>query len=390
MKNFSKIVFVLMTAVFLCRTPDNSFGDQGSVSWDNPAYRGISEYNLSKSDKRTKRNSESQTVCSSYKEFKAALTDRLQARLNTFSITLKYDLGLDEVGSISEQALNEIKASDGYLYWNIVRYESRWEGTDGAIDMDCTADYLTTAGQEEYVRERTAEILSEIISNEMNDEEKVRAVHDWIVLNTRYDVTGTGRSAFDVLTLGSAVCHGYTLTAFEMLREAGIEVLIISGVPEMNHVWNMVKVCGNWYHLDVTYNDPLPDAALTVRYDYFLKSDDEMINASNPHTWESGYPAALLSYKEGSCLSDEITINGTVTDENGDVIENTPVFVRCRNSVRAKTMSDASGYYEFAGFGQGVYVVKISKKGYENEKATVRISESGVYEQNFVLRQKKR
>ncbi len=390
MKKFSKIVFVLMISVFLCGTPDNSFGDQGGSYWENPAYRGISEYNLSESDKRTKRNSESQTVCSSYKEFKAVLTDRLQARLNTFSITLKYDFDFDEVGSISEQALGEIKASDGYLYWNIVRCESRWEGTDGAIDMDCTADYLTTAGQEEYVRERTAEILSEIIGNEMNDEEKVRAVHDWIVLNTRYDVTGTGRSAFDVLNLGSAVCQGYTLTAFEMLREAGIEVAIIAGVPEMNHVWNMVKVCGNWYHLDVTYNDPLPDAAPTVRYDYFLKSDDEMINASSPHTWESGYPAAPFSYKEGSCLSDEITIHGTVTDENGDVLENARVISRCRNSEKAETISDASGCYEFAGFGQGIYVVKISKKGYQNEKATVRISESGVYEQNFVLRQKKR
>ncbi len=377
-----------MISVFLSGIPDSSFGDQGSVSWDNPAYQGRSEYKLS--DMRTKKRSESQTVCSSYQEFKTVLADRLQARLNSFSITLKYDLDIDEVGSISEQAFSEIKAADGYLHWNIVRYESRWEETGGVIDMDCTAEYLTTAGQEEYVREKTVEILSEIISNDMNEEEKVRAIHDWIVLNTRYDAGGTGRSAFDVLTLGRAVCHGYALTAFEMLREAGMEAVIIEGIPAMNHVWNMVKICGNWYHLDVTYDDPLPDAALGIRYDYFLKSDDEMINASMPHIRASGYPVSLLSYQEGSCLSDEFTIHGTVTDENGEAAENTPVVVRHRNSVRAKTVSDASGYYEFTGLGPGLYALKISEKGYENEKVTVRISESGTYEQNFVLRRKKR
>lgn len=390
MKNFSKIIFVLMIAVLLCGNPDGSFGDQGSASWNNPAYRGISEYHPSDSDKRSKRNSESDTVCSSYQEFKTVLADRLQARLNSFSITLKYDFDFDEVVNISDRAFNEIKSDDNYLYWNIVRYESRWEGTDGAIDMDCSAEYLTTSGQEDVVRRKTAEILSEICDNEMNEEEKVRAVHDWIVLNARYDETGTGRSAFDVLTLGRAVCHGYALTAFEMLREAGMEVVIIAGLPAMNHVWNMVKICGNWYHLDVTYDDPVPDLPLNVRYDYFLKSDEEMLAGSNPHTWESGYPAATVSYQEGICLSDEFTIHGIVTDENGNALENMPVVSRCKTCEKTKTLSDPSGYYEFTGLRQGLYFLNVSQKDYEKEKVTVRISESGTYEQNFVLRQKKR
>lgn len=376
-----------MTAVFLFGVSDSSFGDQGGLSWNNPAYRGTG---LFESDKRVKRSSESGAVCSSYREFKTVLTERLQARLNAFHITLTYDFAIDELESISDRAFSEIKAADGYLYWNIVRYESRWEGKDGSVDMDCSAEYLTTAGQEDYVREKSVEILSEIIGDDMNEDEKVRAIHDWIVLNTRYDTTGTGRSAYDVLTLGRAVCHGYTLIAFEMLREAGIESVIVEGVPAMNHIWNMAKICGNWYHLDVTYDDPVPDLPLNIRYDYFLKSDEEMMSASAPHTWESGCPLATVSYLEGACLSEEFTmIHGLVTDENGEAIE-ARLVSRLRKGGTTETFSDISGYYEFTGLGPGVYTVNVSKKGYKNGKVTVRISENGTYEQNFVLSPKKR
>jgi transglutaminase/protease-like cytokinesis protein 3 len=35
----------------------------------------------------------------------------------------------------------------------------------------------------------------------------------------------------------------------------------------------MVRVDGMWYHLDVTWDDPVPDQKGVVQYDHFLVSD---------------------------------------------------------------------------------------------------------------------
>lgn len=62
-----------------------------------------------------------------------------------------------------------------------------------------------------------------------------------------------------------------------MLKEAGIENRIISRTADgQNHAWNLVKIRGNWYHMDVTWDDPLPDVAGRVTYQYYNLTDEQM------------------------------------------------------------------------------------------------------------------
>ena len=65
---------------------------------------------------------------------------------------------------------------------------------------------------------------------------------------------------------------------------------------------NMVKLCNNWYHLDVTWDDPVPDRPGHLSYKYYNLSDLEI---STDHTLPEGYPGAELSYIEGDCSSTE-------------------------------------------------------------------------------------
>jgi len=127
---------------------------------------------------------------------------------------------------------------------------------------------------------------------------------------------------------------------FKMLKEVGINTRIIFGQGNGNgswqdHTWNLVYLCGDWYHVDATFDDPLPDVAGRILYTYFNKSDTEMMG---DHTWQAGtYPTAPSSYVQGKCcllsgtsLSDVIVIlrivsgispNGTIcsgADKNGD------------------------------------------------------------------------
>ena len=63
-----------------------------------------------------------------------------------------------------------------------------------------------------------------------------------------------------------------------------------SGNYGEGHAWNLVQLDGQWYHLDVTWNDPLPDRGNEVRYGYFLVSDTHL---ARDHTWiMADYPSA--------------------------------------------------------------------------------------------------
>lgn len=73
-----------------------------------------------------------------------------------------------------------------------------------------------------------------------------------------------------------AVCEGYSSAYRMMLNLLGIETqMVISGVlPESSiaHVWNRVKIEGQWYNVDVTWDD-VPKFPFTFGR-YFLTSDN--------------------------------------------------------------------------------------------------------------------
>ncbi|MDY3869088.1 MAG: transglutaminase domain-containing protein, partial [Pyramidobacter sp.] len=95
--------------------------------------------------------------------------------------------------------------------------------------------------------------------------------------------------AHSVLVKREGTCDGYS-AAFQLLcRLAGVESLIIRGKTGGRHSWNMVRVDGQWRHIDVTWDDPLPDTPCRVVYDYFMLTDSQI---SKDHSWEGDYPAA--------------------------------------------------------------------------------------------------
>ena len=236
--------------------------------------------------------------CSTYEELKSVLEEKLNNRETQFSVHLEYDFLFSETHDILKQAIDAIVYDDDYLLFNLLCYSYQWSGYDGDITINYEIEYLTTYNQENFVSELVDEILSEIITDDMDDEEKVKAIHDWILVSVKYDTTYEEHSAFAALFFGTAVCQGYALLAYKMLSTAGIESVIVGSVA-MNHAWNMLNLCGNWYHMDVTWDDPVPDVLGRILYNYFNLSDDEI---KQDHTWEEdNYPEAPFSYEEGVC-----------------------------------------------------------------------------------------
>jgi transglutaminase-like putative cysteine protease len=101
--------------------------------------------------------------------------------------------------------------------------------------------------------------------------EKSRAIFRWIVDRIRYNAEAflAGKSFGDcsaeaVLQTRTSVCAGYSGLFEALAREAGLEVVTISGsakgygyVPgeqvSSNHAWNAVRIEGQWHGIDATW-----------------------------------------------------------------------------------------------------------------------------------------
>lgn len=161
---------------------------------------------------------------------------------------------------------------------------------------------LIKDGRTKRMYEEANRIIAEIITPEMSDMEKELAIHDYIVLHTAYDydnylndtIPNDSYSAYGVLFNGTAVCQGYAMATQLLLELAGIETQIVSGTANGGgHAWNKVKLDGEYYNLDVTWDDPVPDTAGEISYSYFNITDKEL---SEDHKWETaGWPAATAT-----------------------------------------------------------------------------------------------
>ena len=113
-----------------------------------------------------------------------------------------------------------------------------------------------------------------------SDYEKLKYVHDWIVNNTVYLYANTDyeSEADGPVVYGRAICEGYSKAFMYFAQSMGFEcVCVVGSAGGVDHMWNLVKLNGQWYHVDVTWDDPvMSDGSQMLRHKYFLLSDSEI------------------------------------------------------------------------------------------------------------------
>lgn len=109
--------------------------------------------------------------------------------------------------------------------------------------------------------------------------ETVKAVHDQIILQTQYSTTnGQVRTPYGSLVGGYSLCEGYLRTFQYVMQKLGYDVILVCGSVENDgHMWNMIKLDGDWYHIDVTFDDPTGIGSDNIDYNYFLITDEQIL-----------------------------------------------------------------------------------------------------------------
>ena len=159
--------------------------------------------------------------------------------------------------------------------------------------------YLYSEKRINEITEKVEEILNSLNVNDLEDYDKIKTVHDYIINNVKYDVDRNevndskyeSYNAYGPLFQGYATCNGYTdLMAIFLTKMVFDNYKIATTKDEISysntgHIWNAVKVNDEWLHLDLTWDDPVSDDKKDYLFHtYFLVSTEAMMEADKGET----------------------------------------------------------------------------------------------------------
>ncbi len=182
-----------------------------------------------------------------------------------------YKLSPEEVQRIYQETIN---THPRYFY--LPKSSYAYNPTTGIVstvnmNYDTTFDKNKVMQQLEAYDRAIADIMRGADSS-WSDMEKALYVNDYLARNYQY-VSGASNahSSYGALVDKEAVCQGYALAFLELTRQLGVTCEMVTSAS-VNHAWNMIKVGDNYYHVDVTWNDPLKDMLGRAKHIFFMKS----------------------------------------------------------------------------------------------------------------------
>ena len=163
-------------------------------------------------------------------------------------------------------------------------------------------DSSSLSREDKQVLDAAERVFEECVTPEMSDYDKELALYTWLTGNVSYDQAhyekkGAPRTSYEPygpLVKGKGVCLGYA-TAFQLLMDmADIECITVTGAAFMsreNHAWNMVRLNGEWYCVDPTWDDPigveyvLGETRRSQLHHRYFNVTSEYMRQSN-HQWD--------------------------------------------------------------------------------------------------------
>ena len=157
-------------------------------------------------------------------------------------------------------------------------------------------NYLYTEEEIKEIDIKVDEIINDLITDDLDDYDKIKTIHDYIINNTKYDTIRNeqndseyeSNTAYGPLFQGFATCNGYTDLMAIFLSKLGFNNYKIATTPEdlgsdsaTGHIWNAIYFEDEWLHIDLTWDDPVPDPSMNEETDYlfhtyFLVTTEEM------------------------------------------------------------------------------------------------------------------
>ena len=150
------------------------------------------------------------------------------------------------------------------------------------------------------IKDKMNEIITTQVGNKTDKREIIKTIHDYIINTTKYDSDRSDKKivnyksdiAYGPLFQGYGLCGGYT-DAMALFLDY-YEIPNFKVISE-NHIWNAVYIDGHWYHLDLTWDDPVSSNGRDVlEYTFFLITSKELNEVEKgQHTFDKNVFAEI-------------------------------------------------------------------------------------------------
>lgn len=162
---------------------------------------------------------------------------------------------IDELSEI----VDEQEYGENYNYGDI---HEIYDDTN-VIEAYKMGDSSKLNDEDKYVLEQASKVIKKIIKDSMTDYEKEKAVYDYMFEAAEFDELSL--SAIDMSEENAHTPYGffhdkYTIcvgnaTTFKLFMDMlEIENKLIHSTEYGEHAWNVVKIDGDWYHVDITFD----------------------------------------------------------------------------------------------------------------------------------------
>lgn len=204
-------------------------------------------------------------------DFLQNVNSKLDLRLNFGNLEVFNNEQLNMLRNINTNLDIKLKSNQSY--------QGRFSGNNNYDNLYTFDDLIS-------IKEKIDEIISKIPSD-YNDIEKTLFLYRYLGKRVYYDQEIASlnhserqpcdsKSIYNVLFNNKGVCSSIATTFNVLMNAIGIDC---QTVISENHEWNVVKINGAWYHLDLTWD--LDNIKYNNELSYFLKSEKYMLKVES-------------------------------------------------------------------------------------------------------------
>ena len=178
-----------------------------------------------------------------------------------YANALIYNKTFKTVTKISTKELSDVMEAvfndHPELFYLDTNYSYKYNSSGMCIEI--TLNYNDTVDNIEYNKEVFNKEVNKIVdeANKLgNNYDKEKYVYMALIKKVEYDKDAKyNQSAYSALVVGKSVCAGYARAFQLIMQRLNIPTYYVLGYAKEDHAWNIVKINGEYYNVDLTWDD---------------------------------------------------------------------------------------------------------------------------------------
>ncbi len=172
-------------------------------------------------------------------------------------------------------------------FWIPSEYSLRTSGKKCELmfaksDSDWRYTKSERQNEEKLIKAELQEFIA-LVKSYHSEYERELLAHDWLCEKIKYDKKALASpddnfyawSIVGAINRGKAVCEGYSRAMQVLMFAVGIDCSLVTGVTKEAHMWNTVRINGDWYNVDLTADDGDKQV-----YHFFFNVNDQYIKTA--------------------------------------------------------------------------------------------------------------